>query len=353
MPRMFIKLRAVLALGLIALSAAPLMAAPQALVKGLTYATAFEVLPHDQFLIAEKSGKILLASANGTTHVWADLTASTDSAGDAGLLGMALDPHYAKNGYVYVSQTAQLDGKKSFRLIRMVSRQGHGVLDKVLWGGLPAAEQEPGGIVRVGPDGCLYWGVGTGGDADAAQDPKSLKGDLFRLKLDGTIPSDNPIPGSPVWSWGFRDPRGMAWNSDNGHMYGLDRGPKVVDGTMDELNLLEPDKNYGWPVIRGAEEQYGMVTSVIHCNSGHAWLPGGATFVSGGAWNDSLLFAGAGEGILYRLVFDRRYPRKIDFYQELINGELGPLTDVRQGSHHEIYILSRTGLYRLREGDDS
>ncbi|NNM67374.1 MAG: hypothetical protein HKM06_05135, partial [Spirochaetales bacterium] len=218
----------------------PLFARPTPILRGLDYATSFEILPGGHFLISEKKGLILEATPEGKVSTWADLTSSTYDVGDAGLLSLALDPHFAENGYVYASQTADVNGKKSYRLIRLKQENGQGVLDKILWDGLPAVTKEVGGIVRYGPDGCLYWGVGAGGDGKAAQDPTSLRGALLRLYPDGTIPSDNPFPGSPEWAWGLRDPRGMTWNPDNGHLYGLDRGAKVVDGTLDELNLREP-----------------------------------------------------------------------------------------------------------------
>jgi len=161
-----------------------------------------------------------------------------------------------------------------------------------------------------------------------------------------TIPSDNPDPSSPIWAWGFRDPAGLAWQPDTGRLYSLDRGAAVTRGTMDEVNLIEKKGFYGWPKYLGREVAKGVTKPVIYCTSGHTWIPGGATFVLSGEWKGSLLFAGAGEGVLYRLSLDTNAPNKILFYEELINGTLGPLTDVTT-TGDDVYLLSATTLYRV------
>lgn len=116
---------------------------------------------------------------------------------------------------------------------------------------------------------------------------------------------------------------------------------------MDELNLIDKGANYGWPRYLGRDVAPGVSKPVIYCSSGHSWVPGGAVFVTSGEWKDSLLFAGAGQGILYRLTLDPKSPAKITFYEELIGGDLGPLVDVALGPDDEVVLLSREHLYRL------
>ncbi len=97
----------------------------------------------------------------------------------------------------------------------------------------------------------------------------------------------------------------------------------------------------------GRDYAPGVAGPVIYCSSGHSWVPGGAVFATKGDWAGSLLFAGAGEGNLYRLSLDPKAPTKILFYEELIGGDLGPLVDVNLGTDDQLYLLSKQKLYRV------
>lgn len=304
-------------------------------------------LPDGSLLVAQTSGLIdrLAPSSQGFQEptAWADL----GDEGRATLLGLAIDPDFVSSGYLYAVLRVEHEGQPLARLTRWRVTEGSVILNKVLVDRLPSGAERPGGVLKLGPDGKLWLGLGDGGAPAAEVTANTLRGTLLRYDLDGDIPADNPQPDSPVWAWGLREPSGLAWHPISGRLYALDRGPVIPRGTMDELNLIDAGANYGWPKHLGREVVRGVTRPVIYCSSGHSWVPGGAVFLDQGEWKGSLLFAGAGEGILYRLSLDSKDPNKILFYEELINGDLGPLVDVTL-AHGQPYLLSKAGLYQLK-----
>ena len=117
---------------------------------------------------------------------------------------------------------------------------------EVILDGLPVAGNHNGGRIAFGPDGMLYVGVGDAAQGDRAQDLDDLGGKILRLTPEGGIPDDNPFRGSPVFSSGHRNVQGLAWAAD-GTMFATEFG----QNTWDELNIIEPGGNYGWPIVEG------------------------------------------------------------------------------------------------------
>jgi glucose/arabinose dehydrogenase len=200
-----------------------------------------------------------------------------------------------------------------------------------------------GGRVKFGPDGKLYWTTGDAGSPQLAQSLSSLNGKILRLNADGSIPADNPFPDSYVYSYGHRNPQGLAWEPGSGRLYATEHGPSA----RDEVNYIEPGKNYGWPVITGDQAQNNMVTPLINSGS-NTWAPSGAAFVTSGPWAGSLLFAGLRGESLFRLTINGLALER--YYAN----EFGRLRDVVMGSDGAIYILTnnRDGRGSPRSGDD-
>ncbi|WP_319023337.1 PQQ-dependent sugar dehydrogenase [Kocuria marina] len=161
--------------------------------------------------------------------------------GEGGLLGLAVHANH-----LYAYSTAQ-DGN---RIQRFPITGTPGTLSlgdaETLLDGIPAGSTHNGGRIAFGPDGMLYATVGDAGNRAAAQDRESLSGKILRLTPSGDVPRDNPFPGSPVYSNGHRNPQGLAWAQD-GTMYSSEFG----QSTWDELNMIEPGGNYGWPEVEG------------------------------------------------------------------------------------------------------
>ena len=197
--------------------------------------------------------------------------------------------------------------------------------DKIILDNIPANTIHDGGRIKFGPDGYLYIGSGDAGNENAAQDIESLSGKILRVTDDGVIPEDNPFPGSPVYSYGHRNPEGLAWD-DEGRLWATEHGSSATD----ELNMIESGKNYGWPVIRSDQTQEGMVTPVIN-SGGDTWAPSGAAF-----YNGKIYFTGLrGQSLFEALISET--PVTLNRY---FQGDYGRLREVVLGSDGFLYVFT-------------
>jgi glucose/arabinose dehydrogenase len=144
--------------------------------------------------------------------------------------------------------------------------------------GIPASSVHDGGRIAFGPDGKLYVTTGESGDPGIAQDRSSLGGKILRINPDGSIPSDNPDPASPVWSFGHRNIQGLAWDSA-GRLWVTEYGANRVD----ELNLIQRGGNYGWPIAEGRADTPGLIDPAIEWGTGEA-SPSGLAYFGGSLW---------------------------------------------------------------------
>jgi len=164
---------------------------------------------------------------------------------ESGFTGIALDPAFDSNGLIYCYYThRESNGAIENRVVR-VRKDGSG--QEVVLDGMPGGRFHDGGVLAFGLDGTLYIGNGECDDPELAQDVKSLGGKLLRINPDGSIPADNPFPGSPVYAYGFRDIFGIAVHPETGTLYVNEEGPD----TDDEIDMVEKGGNYGWPTVTG------------------------------------------------------------------------------------------------------
>jgi glucose/arabinose dehydrogenase len=155
------------------------------------------------------------------------------------------------------------------------------------------------------------------------------------------VPADNPFSNSYVYSYGHRNPQGLAWQPGTGRLYSTEHGPSGFQGCCrDEVNFIEAGKNYGWPENRGDESQPGMMPPIIHAGTSETWAPAGATFVTQGPWANSLLFAGLRGQTLYRVVLDAADPRKVQIFERHFFRRFGRLRDVSEGPDKKIYLVT-------------
>lgn len=193
--------------------------------------------------------------------------------GEGGLLGIAV-----RDRSLYAYFTGDDENRiERFELTGAPGSFGLGRAETIL-GGLPAAGNHNGGRIAFGPDGMLYVTVGDAGDRESAQDRRSLSGKILRLTPDGGVPSDNPFAGSRVYSYGHRNPQGLAWGTD-GTLYAAEFG----QDTWDELNVIKAGKNYGWPVVEGIAHDARFVDPVQQWAPSDA-SPSGIAIADGAIW---------------------------------------------------------------------
>lgn len=187
--------------------------AVEGVAEGLEAPWALAVAPDGRLFVTERPGRIrVIAEGKLMPEPLLSFSSPFVSEGEGGLLGIAVDPDFAHNGYLYVYHTYRAGEEVKNRVLRLVVRKSRAVVDRVLLDGIPGNVHHNGGRIHIGPDGCLYITTGDALHPELAQDLTSLAGKILRIHRDGSIPEDNPFPGSPVYSWGHRNPQGLAWH---------------------------------------------------------------------------------------------------------------------------------------------
>ena len=285
------------------------------------------------------------------------MTLEVAAVGEAGLMGLALDPQFGQNRFVYVAYTYRAaNGRLQNRLVRLREdpKTGKGSLDKVLIDNVAGSNNHDGGRVKFGPDGKLYWTIGDAQTTRFAQNLSSLNGKILRLNPDGSIPATIRFPIPTFTPMATAIPK-VSPGTKTQRLYSTEHGPSGFQGCCrDELNYIEPGKNYGWPEIRGDETREGMVPPVINAGTSETWAPAGATFVSRGPWAGSLLFTGLRGQTLYRVVLDSNDPRKVAMFERLLYRQFGRLRDIAEGPDGNLYLLTsnRDGRGSPKDDDD-
>ncbi|TCN23993.1 PQQ-dependent sugar dehydrogenase [Mesobacillus foraminis] len=221
---------------------------------------------NDLFYISERLGSIIRMEDGQQTRQEVSLEKPLADAAEAGLLGFVLVPGETDRAFAYYTyqDNGQFNRIVELKLTGDVWKETRLILDKI-----PSGNVHHGGRLRIGPDGKLYATAGDAAVPENAQNLNSLGGKILRLNLDGSVPADNPFRDSYVYSYGHRNPQGLAWDED-GTMYASEHGPSAHD----EINVIEPGKNYGWPEITGDEKKEGMVTPLFQSGE-DTWAPSG------------------------------------------------------------------------------
>ncbi|MDQ0337896.1 glucose/arabinose dehydrogenase [Caldalkalibacillus uzonensis] len=222
-----------------------------------------------RFYITERPGTIVEINQGEVSRWPLETTKEVAHEGEGGLLGLALAPDFEKSRIAYVYHTYR-EGEALFnRVIEVQQQKARWVESRVLLEGIPGEAIHNGGRMKIGPDEKLYVTTGDAAVPEWAQDLNNLAGKILRMELDGSVPEDNPFPDSYVFSYGHRNPQGLAWD-ERERLYSSEHGP----GGHDEINLIESGNNYGWPEITGDKQQEGMVAPLFHSGE-NTWAPSG------------------------------------------------------------------------------
>jgi len=283
----------------------------------------------DKIFVTEKVGRVRVIES-GVLLDDPLATLRTANVFDGGLLGIAVHPAFDSNHFIYVYYTYEKDGTLWNKILRITESNNKLDAAKTIFDNIPGSVYSNGGVIKFGPDGKLYVGTGSVSDSHGPQDIQSLEGKILRLNDDGTIPDDNPFSNSPVFSFGHMNPKGLGWDNV-GNLFVTEMGPSKND----EINLVQPGGNYGWPEqeCSGNEE----FIDPINCYD-PAIEPGGIVFYYGDKikLENSLVLASLRASHLFNLEIDEDGVKS----QKSILSGVGRIRDVAVGPDGYLYLIT-------------
>ncbi len=327
---------------------------------GLVHPWDVAFAPGGQMFVTERPGRVRVFKSGGKdTPLLATTTISNvHAAGEAGVMGIAVDPNFAENRLIYVCASRDHDGKWRNQVLRYRVKAGWRLeFDRyVIRRGMRANTIHNGCAVEIGPDGKVWVSMGDAANEALAQNPDSRNGKILRVNRNGSVPSDNPIlPGSSgrsiVYSMGHRNPQGIAFHPGSGRVYAVEHGPD----RSDEINWIRPGRNYGWPCVTGNNSSYHPGTPGCSQNGPFvkpAWHSGsstiatsGAAFARGSAWEsyrNQLFVAQLKEQDLrrFKIIDDGRTAVRRQTY---FNERWGRLRGVASGPGKKLWITTSNG----------
>ncbi len=328
----------------------------ESVVGGLEVPWSLVFTSQSRILVTERPGKIRVVE-NGSLLPSPVASFEVSNQSEEGLMGMVLDPDYEKNKYIYLCMAYGQSEPIFDKVVRVVDKGNELVVDKVVFDKIPAAEFHAGCRLRFGPDGKLYVSTGDARQKQLAGDINFLGGKFLRLNADGTIPDDNPISNSAVYSSGHRNPQGFDWHPVFGTLVATEHGPSGNDGPGggDELNIIKPNQNYGWPEISHKKTKTGLISPLLEWTP--AIAPASGMFYRGTVFpqfkNNYFFGMLRGAGIA-RVVFDEKNPEKVLKFEKLQGIEVGRVRDIVEGPDGYIYFTTsnQDGRGKVNDGDD-
>ncbi len=280
----------------------------QIIGSGISGPTGFEFAPDGRVFILERTGAIKIYK-NGQLLPSVFATLPSVSTGDRGLIGVAFDPNYATNHFVYFYYT----NTDLFNYIVRFDASSDVATSspiEIYHTTIASNQLHVGGTIQFGPDGMLYLSVGDNGNAPNAQSLANPFGKILRMKKDGTIPADNPFVGQSganpyIWAYGLRNPFRFQFDSVSGRLFEGDVG----NSTWEEINLIQKGGNYGWPTCEGVCSTPGMINPIYayNHNSKSAAAVGGPVYhgqMFPASFQGNLFFGDYAVGFIKRMTLD-------------------------------------------------
>lgn len=318
---------------------------------GLRVPWSMDWLPDGTAIFTERSGDLRMIRDG--VLVPEPLLSLDVGGAEGGLLGVAVDPDFEDNDHIYVYYTYASGFSIFNKIARYQYADGQLAGEQTILDKIPGSAIHDGGRIQFGPDDMLYASTGDAANPGLSQDRGSTAGKILRIAGDGSIPADNPWENSPVYSLGHRNPQGMDWDRE-GRLVATEHGPSGWQGTgHDEINIIVPGGNYGWPdVVGSGDERDGFVAPILH-TGGSTWAPSGAEF-----YDESMIPEWDGKYFVATL-----YGRSLQMIEidpegatstSLFTNQFGRLRDVQTGPDGLLYVLTsnRDGRGQPSPGDD-
>jgi glucose/arabinose dehydrogenase len=316
----------------------------ETVVSGLEVPWSLAFAKDGRLFVSERPGRIRLV-ANGKLNPKPIYTVKDVFVeGEAGLMGLTLDPDFSENQFIYICYTTKPDDVE-VRVTRL-HLQGEGIdEEKVIIAGIPGNQVHVGCRLMFGPDNKLYITTGDSAKGKLSQQLDSLAGKTLRINADGSIPEDNPFVNDAnarkeIWSLGHRNAQGIAFQPGSGLMFQTDHGPTFFDGPGggDEVNIVEKGQNYGWPIVHHDQKKEGFVSPLLEYTP--ALPPAGAIFYRSStypAWTNNFFFTSLLGQSLIRVILKGR---TVIGQEKIFKNRFGRLRDVAEGPDGALYLAT-------------
>ena len=314
----------------------------EVVARGLVVPWALAIASDGRLFVTERPGRIRLVAGGRLQKNPIAVLPVVARGAAVGLLGLALDPRFDDNGFLYVCYTAAGGGAQTFnRVSRLTFRDGVAANETVVLDMPGTVEGHNGCRVKFGPDGKLYVSMGDNSRSELAQQPGSLAGKILRVNSDGSVPADNPFAGSPVYALGLRNPQGLAWDR-KGRLIAADHGSTGHD----EINHIVPGANYGWPRVEGKAGDSRYADPIIESGL-QTWAPSGIAIRA-----DELFVATLRGERLLRMTLG--FDLQVTHVSALLERKYGRLRDVVVGPDGALYVTTTNvdGPIAPRTADD-
>ena len=309
-------------------------------VTGLDFAVNLAFAPGGRGFVAEKATGQIVVMRDGRILDVPFATLPVDaSTQETGLLGIAVASDFATRPWVYAYYADATDGRN--HLVRIRAEGDRGTHVETLFAEIATTSIHNGGDLAFAKDGTLFLVTGDGAEEARAQDPADPHGKVLRFEPDGSIPPDNPIPGSPVYALGIRNGFGLCVDAATGELWETENGPE----SWDEVNRIEAGANYGWPTQLGPGAQDGLVEPVFAFEQ--VVVPTGCDADG----SDSGLTFGDFHGDLHRLSFPGPGANDPSPQHDVIATFEQGITDVERDARGRLWVLTPSTIFRsLTEG---
>jgi aldose sugar dehydrogenase len=319
---------------------------------GLQVPWAFAWLPNGDVLVTERPGRVRIIEKGKLRAEPVFVVPDVEPSSESGLMDVSVHPDFSANDLVYLAYSYNKDGRR-VKVVRYKFAGGKLTEPKVIIEDIPGAPNHAGMRADFGPDKKLYITTGDATDWNLAQKLDSLAGKTLRLNDDGTVPQDNPFVKTPnaraeIW-------QGLAWQPSSGLMFQTEHGPSTFEGKGsggDEVNIVDPGANLGWPEIHHTEKREGMVSPLLEYSP--ACAPASGAFYGGSQFpifKGNFFFGCLRGARLIRVVLEGR---KVVRQEDLLSGTFGRIREVAEGPDGYLYFSTsnRDGRGTAAKDDD-